>query len=116
MINKETLLQPETLQPVKKEKSLKNLYIETYGCQMNVADSEVVAAIMEMDGYGITYNQRDADAIFINTHAMRTLPQLKYVLRHEFVHAMLRNHSGHDDTFYEVDDLLAAYVESVYPN
>lgn len=71
MINKETLLQPETLQPVKKEKSLKNLYIETYGCQMNVADSEVVAAIMEMDGYGITYNQRDADAIFINTCSIR---------------------------------------------
>ena len=32
----------------------KKLYIETYGCQMNVADSEVVASVMEMAGYGLT--------------------------------------------------------------
>lgn len=63
--------QINTLQPAKKEKNQKNLYIETYGCQMNVADSEVVAAIMEMEGYGITYDHRNADAIFINTCSIR---------------------------------------------
>lgn len=49
----------------------KKLYIETYGCQMNVADSEVVAAVMAEKGYSITDNQDEADAIFINTCSVR---------------------------------------------
>ena len=49
----------------------KKIYIETYGCQMNVADSEVVASVMEMDGFGVTYSPEDADAIFINTCSIR---------------------------------------------
>ncbi len=49
----------------------KKLFIETYGCQMNVADSEVVASIMEMDGYELTENEKEADAIFINTCSVR---------------------------------------------
>ncbi|MFT3740323.1 MAG: tRNA (N6-isopentenyl adenosine(37)-C2)-methylthiotransferase MiaB [Breznakibacter sp.] len=51
--------------------SEKKLFIETYGCQMNVADSEVVASVMEMDGYQITENHLEADAIFINTCSIR---------------------------------------------
>jgi tRNA-2-methylthio-N6-dimethylallyladenosine synthase len=49
----------------------KKLYIETYGCQMNVADSEVVAAVMGERGYTITTDQNEADAIFINTCSVR---------------------------------------------
>ncbi|HNW49513.1 MAG TPA: tRNA (N6-isopentenyl adenosine(37)-C2)-methylthiotransferase MiaB [Prolixibacteraceae bacterium] len=49
----------------------KKLYIETYGCQMNVADSEVVAAVMGERGYTITSDQLEADAIFINTCSVR---------------------------------------------
>ena len=49
----------------------KKLYIETYGCQMNAADSEVVASVMEMDGYQVTEEVKDADAIFINTCSIR---------------------------------------------
>ncbi|MDX9775416.1 MAG: tRNA (N6-isopentenyl adenosine(37)-C2)-methylthiotransferase MiaB, partial [Petrimonas sp.] len=49
----------------------KRLFIETYGCQMNVADSEVVAAIMEMDGYSVTEDEKAADAIFVNTCSIR---------------------------------------------
>jgi tRNA-2-methylthio-N6-dimethylallyladenosine synthase len=49
----------------------KKLYIETYGCQMNVADSEVVAAVMAERGYAITTDQHEADAIFINTCSVR---------------------------------------------
>ncbi|HPB05075.1 MAG TPA: tRNA (N6-isopentenyl adenosine(37)-C2)-methylthiotransferase MiaB, partial [Prolixibacteraceae bacterium] len=49
----------------------KRLYIETYGCQMNVADSEVVAAVMAEKGYEITEDQHEADAIFINTCSVR---------------------------------------------
>lgn len=50
---------------------MKKLYIETYGCQMNVADSEVVAAIMAQKEYEITTDQQEADAIFINTCSVR---------------------------------------------
>lgn len=49
----------------------KQLYIETYGCQMNVADSEVVASIMQMDGYATTSEVSGANAIFINTCSIR---------------------------------------------
>ncbi len=49
----------------------KNLYIESYGCQMNVADSEIVASIMKKNGYEIVNNYEDADVIFINTCSIR---------------------------------------------
>ena len=49
----------------------KKLFIETYGCQMNVADSEVVASIMRMAGYEPTENEAEADAIFLNTCSVR---------------------------------------------
>ena len=42
---------------------MKKLYIETYGCQMNVADSEVVASVMKMAGYDVCENEDEADAI-----------------------------------------------------
>ena len=46
---------------------MKKLFIETYGCQMNVADSEVVASVMQMAGYELCEKEDDADAIFLNT-------------------------------------------------
>ena len=49
----------------------KLLYLETYGCQMNVADSEVVASVMQMAGYGTTESLDEADAILINTCSVR---------------------------------------------
>ena len=50
---------------------MKKLYIETYGCQMNVADSEVVASVMKMVGYEPADNEAEADAIFLNTCSIR---------------------------------------------
>ena len=50
---------------------MKKLFIETYGCQMNVADSEVVAAVMQMAGYEPTDTLDDADAVFLNTCSVR---------------------------------------------
>jgi len=47
------------------------LYIETYGCQMNVADSEVVASVMEDNGYSITEDINEADIILVNTCSIR---------------------------------------------
>ncbi|MBR4069871.1 MAG: tRNA (N6-isopentenyl adenosine(37)-C2)-methylthiotransferase MiaB, partial [Bacteroidaceae bacterium] len=51
--------------------STKRLFIETYGCQMNVADSEVVASIMEMHGYHLCETIEEADAVFVNTCSIR---------------------------------------------
>ena len=50
---------------------MKKLYIETYGCQMNVADSEVVASVMQMAGYETTETLDEADAVFLNTCSIR---------------------------------------------
>ena len=49
----------------------KKLFIETYGCQMNVADSEVVAAVMRERGYEMAASDAEADAILINTCSVR---------------------------------------------
>jgi tRNA-2-methylthio-N6-dimethylallyladenosine synthase len=49
----------------------KRFYIESYGCQMNFADSEIVASILHKEGFGATRNLEDADLIFINTCSIR---------------------------------------------
>ena len=49
----------------------RSVYIETYGCQMNVADSELVASILNDSGYQITSSAEDADIILLNTCAVR---------------------------------------------
>ncbi|MCS6807766.1 MAG: tRNA (N6-isopentenyl adenosine(37)-C2)-methylthiotransferase MiaB [Bacteroidota bacterium] len=47
------------------------VYVETYGCQMNVSDSEIVRGIMQASGYALTNTIDDADVIFLNTCAIR---------------------------------------------
>ena len=69
----------------------KRLYIETYGCQMNVADSEVVASIMKMAGYEMTDVIADADAIFVNTCSVRDNAEQKIYSRLQYFHS-LRKH------------------------
>lgn len=59
----------------------KKLFIETYGCQMNVADSEVVASIMGMHGYALCDAITDADAIFVNTCSIRDNAEQKVLSR-----------------------------------
>lgn len=65
----------------------KKLYIETYGCQMNVADSEVVASVMKMAGYDLCDNEADADAIFLNTCSVRENAENKIYHRLDMLHA-----------------------------
>jgi tRNA-2-methylthio-N6-dimethylallyladenosine synthase len=65
----------------------KKLYIETYGCQMNVADSEVVASVMKMAGYDVCENEEDADAIFMNTCSIRENAENKIYNRLDTLHA-----------------------------
>ena len=62
---------------------MKKLYIETYGCQMNVADSEVVASIMQMAGYETTESLEEADAVFLNTCSVRDNAEQKIFHRLE---------------------------------
>lgn len=67
---------------------MKKLYIETYGCQMNVADSELVASIMKMAGYEVCDNENEADAIFLNTCSIRENAENKVMNRLDILHAM----------------------------
>ena len=69
---------------------MKKLFIETYGCQMNVADSEVVASVMNMAGYETCDKLEDADAIFLNTCSVRDNAEQKIVNRLEALHALRR--------------------------
>ena len=59
---------------------MKKLYIETYGCQMNVADSEVVASVMQMAGYETTEKLEEADAVFLNTCSVRDNAEQRFII------------------------------------
>lgn len=73
-----------------KESQNKKLYIETYGCQMNVADSEVVAAIMKMDGYELTTQLNEANAIFVNTCSIRDNAERRVIERLKYFQSLKR--------------------------
>src|ERR1035437_10998049 len=68
----------------------KKLFIETYGCQMNVADSEVVASIMQMDGFALTDKITEADAIFVNTCSIRDNAEQKVIQRLKYFQSLKR--------------------------
>lgn len=68
----------------------KKLFIETYGCQMNVADSEVVASIMQMDGFELTAHITEADAIFVNTCSIRDNAEQKVIQRLKYFQSLKR--------------------------
>ena len=70
------------------------LYIETYGCQMNVADSEVVAAVMETAGYGVATDLDAADAILLNTCSIRDNAEQKITARLQALNALRRKRAG----------------------
>lgn len=69
---------------------MKHLYIETYGCQMNVADSEVVASVMKLVGYEPCDTIDQADAVFLNTCSVRDNAEQKIIHRLEALTAMRR--------------------------
>ncbi len=68
----------------------KKLLIETYGCQMNVADSEVVASIMQMAGYEVCESLDEADAVLLNTCSIRDNAEQKILNRLEFFQTLKR--------------------------
>ncbi|MGL4992835.1 MAG: tRNA (N6-isopentenyl adenosine(37)-C2)-methylthiotransferase MiaB [Bacteroidales bacterium] len=86
-MTKETDFKSATEHPVKR------LFMETYGCQMNVADSEVVASIMEMDGYELTEDITKADAIFVNTCSIRDNAEQKVVGRLNYFQSLKKKNN-----------------------
>ncbi|GAB3031554.1 MiaB/RimO family radical SAM methylthiotransferase [Spirosoma pulveris] len=87
-----TILQPDDKEHIDLPRTLedelavgkKRLYIESYGCQMNFADSEIVAAVMRNAGYATTSSADEADVIFLNTCAIRDNAEQK--VRHRLKH------------------------------
>ena len=68
----------------------KKIFIETYGCQMNMADSEVVASIMKMADYSICENIEKADAIFVNTCSIRDNAEQRVISRLQYFNSLRR--------------------------
>ncbi len=52
-------------------KEIRKVYIETYGCQMNFSDSEIVASLMQAEGYEVCDDSKEADIVFVNTCSIR---------------------------------------------
>lgn len=72
----------------------RRLYIETYGCQMNVADSEVVAAVMSTAGYDMTDDINLADAVLLNTCSIRDNAEQKIHSRLQYLASLKRKRQG----------------------
>ena len=81
---------PETLRARNCITQMKKLYIETYGCQMNVADSEVVAAVMQSAGYEPCDDAESADAVLLNTCAVRDNAEQRVLRRLEALQPLRR--------------------------
>ena len=73
---------------------MKKFYIETYGCQMNVADSEVVAAIMQTTDAELTDNMDEAGIIILNTCSIRDKAEQTVLHRLDEIHALIRKAKG----------------------
>lgn len=69
-------IQGTTLTVTKNEKNIRKLYIESYGCQMNFSDSEIVASILAHEGFNTTEVLEDADLVLINTCSIREKAEL----------------------------------------
>ena len=67
---------------------MKRLFIETYGCQMNVADSEVIASVMKMAGYETCATIDEADAVLLNTCSVRENAENKIYNRLESLYSL----------------------------
>ena len=63
--------QGETLVLDSKKENTRNLFIESYGCAMNFSDSEIVASILDKEGFNTTQNLEDADLVLVNTCSIR---------------------------------------------
>jgi len=85
--------QGETLSVNAKEGNSRKLYIESYGCQMNFSDSEIVASILTNEGYNTTDNLEEADLVLVNTCSIRDKAEQTVRKRLEKYNAVKRHNS-----------------------
>lgn len=90
---------------------MKKLLIETYGCQMNVADSEVVASVMGMAGYEVCEQLEEADAIFLNTCSVRDNAEQKILSRIDFLHSIQKKRDNNNRLIIGVIGCMAERVK-----
>lgn len=72
-----------------------SVYLETYGCQMNVSDSEIVASVLKKAGYGLTRDPGRADVVLLNTCAIRENAEQRVRRRLSHFRARKRKHDRH---------------------
>lgn len=72
----------------------KKLYIESYGCQMNFSDSEIVAAILTKEGYSTTRNAEEAEVVLINTCSIRDNAEVRVRKRLSYFNSRKRSQPG----------------------
>ena len=80
--------QGESLSLEANPKESKKMYIESYGCQMNFSDSEIVASILTKEGFSTTQNINEADLVFVNTCSIREKAELTVRKRLEFYNSI----------------------------
>ncbi len=90
---------------------MKKLYIETYGCQMNVADSEVIAAVMKMADYDTCDTLAEADAVLLNTCSIRDNAEQKILHRLEALNAERLKRKGEHGLIIGVVGCMAERVK-----
>jgi len=83
--------QGEALNILKNENSTKKMYIESYGCQMNFSDSEIVASILKKEGFSTTSDIAKADLVFVNTCSIREKAEKTVRKRLEFYNSIKRD-------------------------
>ncbi|GAA4298135.1 tRNA (N6-isopentenyl adenosine(37)-C2)-methylthiotransferase MiaB [Aestuariibaculum suncheonense] len=85
--------QGETLVLNQKDGNTRKLFIESYGCQMNFSDSEIVASILTEQGYNTTQNLEDADLVLVNTCSIRDKAEQTVRKRLEKYNAVKKSHN-----------------------
>jgi len=83
--------QGDVLNIPKSDKSTKKMYIESYGCQMNFSDSEIVASILAKEGFSTTQDIVEANIVFVNTCSVREKAELTIRKRLEFYNSIKRD-------------------------
>jgi len=84
--------QGESLNLKENENSTRKMYLESYGCQMNFSDSEIVASILTKEGFSTTQNINEADLVFVNTCSVREKAEQTVRKRLQFYNSIKRDH------------------------
>ena len=79
------------------ESRVRRAYVETYGCQMNISDGELMEGILENGGYEIVRAPEDADVVLVNTCAIREHAERRVLGRVSQLNGLKRDRPRHAD-------------------